>query len=102
MIKKNFSKKFLINLSIVLIIFFFDRLSKMYVIYLYKKNLVPEIFSSKFLDLTLIWNEGIGFGLLSLGNNFLYNSLTILILIIIIIAFMLINLEIKKYLLLIS
>ena len=102
MIKKNFSKKFLINLSIVLIIFFFDRLSKMYVIYLYKKNLVPEIFSSKFLDLTLIWNEGIGFGLLSLGNNFLYNSLTILILIIIsVIAFMLINLEgIKKYLLL--
>ena len=102
MIKKNFSKKFLINLSIVLVIFFFDRLSKMYIIYLDKKNLGSEIFSSKFLDLTLIWNEGIGFGLLSLGNNFLYNSLTILILIIIsVIAFMLINLEgIKKYLLL--
>ena len=38
----------------------------MYIIYLDKKNLGSEIFFSKFLDLTLIWNEGIGFGLLSL------------------------------------
>ncbi len=99
MIKKNFSKNFLINSSIVLLIFFFDRVSKMYIIYLDKKNLGSEIFSSKFLNLTLIWNEGIAFGLLSFGENFLYNSLTILILIVIIvITFMLINSEgIKKY-----
>ncbi len=102
MIKKNFSKNFLINLSIVLVIFFFDRLSKMYVIYLDKKYLGSEIFSSKFLNLTLIWNEGIAFGLLSLGKEHLYNFLTLIILIIIsIIAFMLMSSEgIKKYLLL--
>ena len=102
MIKKNFSKNFLINLSIVLVIFFFDRLSKMYVIYLDKKYLGSEIFSSKFLNLTLIWNEGIAFGLLSLGKEYLYNFLTLIILIIIsIIAFMLMSSEgIKKYLLL--
>ncbi len=102
MIFKNLSKKFLINFFIVLIIFLFDRFSKIYVIHLDKQYPGSEIFSSKFVNLTLIWNEGIAFGLLNFGKDYLYNSLTILILIIIVvIAFMLINSNgIKKYLLL--
>ena len=45
-------------------IFLLDRISKIYVIYLDKKFLGSEIFSSKFLNINLIWNEGIAFGLI--------------------------------------
>ena len=77
------SKTFYINLAIILSIFIFDRLTKFYVIYLDKINSSPELFSSKFLNIYLIWNEGIAFGLFSFNENNLYNFLTIFILIII-------------------
>jgi len=83
MILKNLDKKFLINLFLILLIFLLDRLSKIYVIYLDKKFLGSKIFSSKFLDIQLFWNEGIAFGLLSLSQEKLYNLLTTFILIII-------------------
>merc|ERR1711991_1072143 len=55
--------------------------------------------SSKFLNIRLIWNEGIAFGLFSFGEKTLYNILTIIILIIIlVIGFMIIKSEgFKKY-----
>jgi signal peptidase II len=83
MIEKNLRKNFLVNLSLVLIIFLIDRFSKIYVIYLDKKFLGTEIFTSNFLNIYLVWNEGIAFGLLSFDQKNLYNLLTILILIII-------------------
>ena len=96
---KNLDKKFLINSFIVLLIFLIDRFSKIYVIYLDKKFLGSEIFSSKFLNINLIWNEGIAFGLFSFGQNNLYNILTIIIsLIIITILYFVINSQgIKRY-----
>ena len=98
MIKKNLIKNFFIILSIFLL----DRISKLYVIYLYKKNFNSEIFTSKFLNIYLIWNEGIAFGLFSFDQDNLYNILTVIILIIIlIILFFLIKAEgLKKYALL--
>jgi len=83
MIFKNLGKNFLINSFIVLLIFLIDRFSKIYVIYLDKKYPGSEIFSSKFLNISLIWNEGIAFGLLTFSNQNTYNVLTILILLII-------------------
>ena len=80
MIKKNL----LLASSFILLIFLLDRLSKIYVIYLDKKYLGSEIFSSKFLDINLIWNDGIAFGLFSFDDKMLYDILTILILIVII------------------
>ena len=99
MIVKNFGKNFIINLSSVLLIFLLDRISKIYVIYLDKKFLGSEIFSSEFLNITLIWNEGIAFGLFSFDEKYLYNILTLFIVIIIlIIFFMLIKSKgFKKY-----
>ena len=85
MILKNLDKKFLINSFLVLLIFLLDRLSKIYVIYLDKKFLGSEIFSSKYLNINLIWNDGIAFGLFSFENNSLYNFLTLIIIAIIII-----------------
>ena len=95
MIKKNF----FINLSFILLIFLLDRISKTYVIYLDKKLLGSEIFSSKYLNISLIWNEGIAFGLLSFNHGNLYNLLTILIVVIIlVICFMIYKSSgIKKY-----
>ena len=87
MIIKNLSKNFFINLSFILLIFLFDRISKIYVIYLDNKLFGSEIFSSNFLNIYLIWNEGIAFGLFSFNENIFYNILTIIILIIILIIF---------------
>ena len=94
----NFNKSLLINLSLIFLV---DRISKIYVIFLDKKFSGSEIFVSKFLNINLIWNEGIAFGLLSFDHENLYNLLTILIsIIILVICFMIYKTNgIKKYLL---
>ena len=99
MIIKNTGKNFIINLFFILLIFLLDRISKIYVIYLDKKLSGSEIFTSKFLNISLIWNEGIAFGLFSFDEKNLYNFLTLFIVIIItIIFFMLIkSTGFKKY-----
>ena len=99
MIIKNLEKNFLINLFFVLLIFFLDRISKIYVIYLDKKILGSDIFSSKYLNINLIWNEGIAFGLFSSADKTFYNFLTIFILIIILIIIIMLNKSegLKKY-----
>ena len=101
MILRNFKKDLIINISLTFLIFLLDRISKIYVINLDKKLLGSEIFSSKYLNISLIWNEGIAFGLLSFNHGNLYNLLTILIsLIILVICFMIYKSNgIKKYLL---
>ena len=93
------SKTFYINLIITISIFILDRLTKIYVIYLDKINNGSEIFSSKFLNIYLIWNQGIAFGLLSFEKDNLYNILTALIIIIILVLFVLITRStgLKKY-----
>ena len=94
-----FNKNFYLNLTIILSIFVLDRLSKLYIIYLDKINNGSEIFQSKFLNIYLIWNEGIAFGLFSLDDNYLYNILTLIILIVIIIILYLVakNKGFKRY-----
>ena len=96
------SKNFLINSLLVFSIFLFDRISKIYVINLDKKFLESEIFSSKYLNISLIWNEGIAFGLLSFDQDNLYNILTLFIILIIFFIFVMIikSSGIKKYALL--
>ena len=95
----NVSKTSVINLTIIFSIFLLDRLSKLYIIYLDKINNGSEIYQSKFLNIYLIWNEGIAFGLFSLDDNFLYNILTLIILIVIIIILYLVatNKGFKRY-----
>ena len=102
MILKNLENNFLRNLFIIFFIFLTDRLSKIYIIYLDKLNNNSEIFLSKFLNIRLFWNEGIAFGLLSFGKEYLYNSLTIIIFIVILIIYLMVikNKGMKKYFLL--
>ena len=96
---KIINKNLLINLIFVLSIFLSDRFSKIYIIYLDKNFFGSEIFTSKFLNIILVWNEGIAFGFFSFNEKILYNILTIFILIIIfVVIMMLVRSEgLKKY-----
>ena len=98
----NFKKNIIINLITVISIFLIDRISKIYVIKLDNNFNGAEIFSSNFLNIYLIWNEGIAFGLLSMADSELYNFISILIsVIILVIIFMIFRAEgIKKFALL--
>ena len=93
------NKNFYINFFTIIIIFSLDRISKFYVISQNEKNFTPDLFTSKYLNISLIWNEGIAFGLLSFNESHFYNLLTILIAIIIIVIFFMIlrNKGLKKY-----
>ncbi len=99
---KYLKKNYLINLIIIFFIFILDRATKLYVINFNDKNYGQDLFNSKFLNITLIWNEGIAFGLFSFDKIFLYNLLSFLIgIVIIIIFFMVKNSEgLKRYFLL--
>ena len=68
---------------LVIVIFVLDRLSKSYVIRLIESN-KGEIFVNDFLNITLNWNRGIGFGLLSFDATITYHLISALILLIII------------------
>ena len=92
MITKYLTKNFYINIAIVFLIFTLDRFSKIYVVNLDKVNYSPELYKSKYLNINLIWNEGIAFGLLSFDESNLYNLLSLIIAaVVLIIFFMIIN-----------
>ena len=99
MITRYLTKNFYINTTIVFLIFILDRFSKIYVLKLDKVNYSTELYKSKFLNVSLIWNEGIAFGLLSFDESNFYNLVSLLIAIIILVIFFMIinNNNIKKY-----
>ena len=99
MILKQLTKNFYISFVSVVLIFLLDRFSKLYTIYLDEKNNGSELFVSKYLNIRLIWNEGIAFGLFSFDKNNLYNILTIVIFLIILVIFIMVmkSKGIKRY-----
>ena len=83
MIFKYLKKQSYIDLSIIILIFFLDRISKIYILILNEKNLDGDLFNSQFLNISLTWNSGIAFGLLSFKQEYLYNVITGLIFLVI-------------------
>ena len=81
MIKNNF-KKNIIFIIIFTFIFATDRLSKLYILNLAEIDETLNLFVTPFLNFYLIWNKGIAFGLFSFDQNFIYNLITFLIVII--------------------
>jgi len=75
-------KKIFIYLGIVLVIFFLDRISKIYILNIAESRGIVEINVNFFLNFILVWNTGIGFGLLSFEHSTIYNFITVLIIII--------------------
>ena len=70
-------KKNIISLLTIILIFIIDRISKIKVI----KKLSDDggIYINNNLNFDLVWNTGIGFGLLSFNTSFIYNLITTLI-----------------------
>ena len=81
--KINIKKFDIYSFVLILLIFGLDRVSKVYVIELIQSK-GSAIFLYDFLNLTLNWNTGIAFGILSSNANILYHSISALILLIII------------------
>ena len=78
-------KNFSLNMIILIIIFFADRLSKIYILKIVELENSVDIYITSYLNLYLIWNKGIAFGLLSMNENIIYSIITCLIGIIILI-----------------
>ena len=73
---KIFTKNNLYCLCVILLIFFLDRYTKLLILNNFNEN---SYYLNDFLNLDLIWNIGIGFGLLSTKSSLFYNLVTILI-----------------------
>ena len=68
---KILTRENLYFLIIIFFVFFLDRYSKILII---KELSEKTFFVNDFLNLNLIWNTGIGFGLLSSNSELIYNS----------------------------
>ena len=91
--------KFLLNFIFVFILFCIDRFSKIYVIELVEKTEVSEIYLTSLLNIYLVWNTGIAFGLFSFSNEITYHLFTALIILInlIIIYLIIVTKDFRKY-----
>ena len=87
MIARYLTKSFYIKLFILFLVYMLDRVSKMYVIYLDAQNIGTDIFESTYLNIKLIWNKGIAFGLFSFDKIYFYNLLSAIIAFVIVILF---------------
>jgi len=76
--KINF-KKLLLYISIILVIFLLDRISKLYVLSVLEEFGNVDIKINSFLNIILVWNSGIGFGLLSFEKPLIYDFITFFI-----------------------
>ena len=79
---KIFSKETIVSLFVFLSVFTFDRLTKLAIINNQLNN--QSIFINNYLNFELIWNTGIGFGLLSQDANIYYHLTSLLIFFVII------------------
>ena len=81
-------KKFLIVLSV----FFLDRFTKIYLINLESNGTNIDFYINSYLNLYLVWNTGIGFGLFAVESNTIYHVITFVIAIVnIILLFLLVK-----------
>tara|TARA_B100001250_G_C19732588_1_gene759230 strand:+ start:171 stop:668 length:498 start_codon:yes stop_codon:yes gene_type:complete len=95
-------KNIIINISFLLLLFVLDRITKIFILNIAEESGKVDIYVNSFLNLYLVWNKGIGFGLLSFDQKYIYDGITFFILLINIIIIYLIYIEkgIKTYFLL--
>ena len=74
------NKDNIFNLIIILFVFTIDRITKLQIVNNFSEDLY---FVNNFINIDLVWNRGIGFGLFSFDSHIIYNIITIIILIII-------------------
>ena len=87
--KVIFLKKNILIFSLIIFIFLIDRYSKNFILSNLNENL---IYINDFINFDLIWNTGVGFGLLSSNSNLIYNTISAIVGIVVI-ALILISLR---------
>ena len=80
--KNETIKKIVISIFILLCIFLLDRISKILILNILEETGQVDIYINSFLNFYLVWNKGIGFGLLSSEQDLFYNVVTTLIILI--------------------
>lgn len=96
-IKNNtFKKENIFFILIILITFFLDRLTKSKIISSFSES---TYYLNDYINLDLIWNIGIGFGLLSSDSSFVYNTVTLIIfsVLLILLYFLIISETVDKF-----
>ena len=79
-----FKRENVVYFTLIFIIFILDRVTKIYVI---NELSDRDYFINDYLNFDLIWNTGIGFGILSTESELLYNIITIFIGLVLLVLF---------------
>ena len=95
--------KLLIGFIILVACFTLDRFSKIYILNILNSEGKVDFYINQFLNIYLVWNTGIGFGLFSSEDILFYNIFTAIIIIIniVILYFAFIETKIKSFFLMI-
>ena len=80
--KNEYKKKIVISIFLLLTLFLLDRISKVLILNMLEETGMVDIYINSFLNFYLVWNKGIGFGLLSSDQEYFYNIVTALIVLI--------------------
>jgi signal peptidase II len=93
------SQKNILNFTLIAIIFFADRFSKIYIINIAEIQNFVDIYITSYLNFFLIWNKGIAFGLFSFEESLVYKIITGIIAFVTIVIFVMIqkNDGLKRY-----
>ena len=91
--KVLFLKENILMFFLIILVFFLDRYSKTFMLSNLNENL---IYINDFINFDLIWNTGIGFGFLSSSSSLIYNTISVLVGIIVI-ALVFISLKSDKF-----
>ena len=78
---KIITKNNLYCLCVILLIFFLDRYTKLFILNNFTEN---TYYLNDYINLDLVWNTGIGFGLMSFDNQIFYNLISAIIALVII------------------
>jgi signal peptidase II len=73
------NKKKIYLLIFVFVLFIIDRISKILILKNFLNNSFSEIYLNSFLNFSLLWNSGIGFGILQIEPNIFYLVISIII-----------------------
>ena len=95
--------KLIIGFVFLVICFALDRFSKIYILNILNNQGQVDFYINQYLNIYLVWNTGIGFGLFSSENNLFYNLFTGIIILInfVLLYFAIIETKIKSFFLMI-
>jgi signal peptidase II len=88
--KRIIFKSFFLKSLAVFLIFFLDRITKIYILEIAELENIVDIHINSYLDIYLIWNKGIAFGLLFSDKDIIYNLVSLIIFLVIVVILLMI------------